>query len=129
MKPEKYKPKHTFKFKDKACDCGAAPHWGIGKLLCSSGQIKYPWYCRQCGKRSGIFEPNHPHLIYTYVFEDRGEFYCEKCGTPGAELHHWSPRHLFDAECEDWPVGYLCQPCHSTWHQIVTPNMCAAGAA
>lgn len=123
MKPEKYKPKYTSKFKDKVCTCGAKPHWGIGKLLCSSGQIKHPWYCRQCGKCSTIYEPNHPHLIYTYVFDDRGDLCCEKCGMPGAEVHHWAPRHLFGDECEKWPVGYFCQPCHSKWHQIVTPNM------
>lgn len=48
---------------------------------------------------------------------------CERCGgTAGTELHHWAPRHLFE-DADDWPMSYLCPPCHREWHKIVTPNM------
>lgn len=50
---------------------------------------------------------------------------CERCGSgEDVQYHHWAPRHLFGREEADrWPGSYLCQPCHATWHRIVTPNM------
>lgn len=119
----KYKPKHQHLFISKACKCGKC-NWGIARYVTAAGHHKYPWYCRQCGKKSNIYEPNHPHLIFTYVFNESEENACEKCGAFGAELHHWAPKHLFgEVEADKWPQSYLCQPCHATWHNTVTPNM------
>lgn len=43
---------------------------------------------------------------------------CDVCGTLGAELHHYAPRHLFD-DAEDWPKGHLCKYHHKLWHDII----------
>lgn len=46
----------------------------------------------------------------------RGPERCEVCSARGVELHHWAPREWFADECEKWPTGYLCPPCHRYWH-------------
>ena len=49
---------------------------------------------------------------------------CEVCGsTQSVHEHHWAPFHLFGAEAAKWPTSFLCQPCHSRWHSVVTPRM------
>jgi len=53
---------------------------------------------------------------------------CELCGTAPAQLHHWAPRALFGyLEADQWPQSWLCQPCHSYWHRVVTPGLKVAG--
>ena len=123
LKDPEYRPKHGYKIHATYCPKCQGNEWAIGKLLCASGQIKFPWFCRACNKRTSFYEPNHSHIVYAKVFDDRAENECEKCGRIGAELHHWMPRHLAPDTCEKWPVGYLCQECHSTWHNTVTPGM------
>jgi hypothetical protein len=48
---------------------------------------------------------------------------CVVCGNRTAELHHWSPKAIFNDEAESWPKDYLCKPCHDKWHRMVTPNI------
>lgn len=47
---------------------------------------------------------------------------CAKCGKRGSQEHHWAPKHLFK-DADDWPKDYLCEECHTKWHDVVTPNM------
>lgn len=122
--PKKYQPKHAYKIARLACNyCEEVGRFSVGKFLDPSGQIKYPWYCTACYKRTVLFEPKHEHLVYTAVFDTAELNQCEVCGKDGAEGHHWAPRKLFGNECERWPMGFLCQYCHARWHQIVTPNI------
>ncbi len=121
MPAHEYQPKHFYKMRATTCCCGENA-FSVGKFIGPSGQIKYPWYCMACKRRSSISEPKHEHLIYTHVFDDSEINQCEVCGKQGAEWHHWAPRDLFKDECEKWPMGLLCQPCHAHWHQIVTPR-------
>jgi hypothetical protein len=118
--PVKYTPKHRHLVLGKKC-CDP-PLWGIAKLLVA-GHVRFPWYCRQCGKLTNVYEPKHDHIIYTMVVDNAPETQCEMCGKYGAELHHWAPRHLFGDQANKWPTSYLCQSCHSIWHQAVTPDM------
>ena len=119
----KYTYKHCHLFTEhKKCKCGASK-WAVAKMICASGQVKYPWYCRMCGRASNVYEPKHDHLVYAAVINDSTDNQCEKCGKMGAELHHWAPRHLFGDQADRWPVSFLCQECHATWHQAVTPDM------
>jgi hypothetical protein len=92
-------------------------------MICESGQIKFPWYCTKCKKRTTIYEPKDERVIYTLVFDMSGPLQCERCGKQGAELHHWSPRKIFGAEAEEWPQSFLCQKCHLEWHWKVTPQI------
>lgn len=121
--PVRYIPKHLNRFKTVACQCGCPPIWSVAKLIAPSGQIRFPWYCRQCGKLTNVYEPKHDYLIYTMVVDMTGDFQCERCGKMGAELHHWMPSAIAGRDADRWPKGYLCQSCHAEWHRIVTPNL------
>jgi hypothetical protein len=121
--PKHYTPKHMGRMRGVACKhCGSVDSFSIGKFIGPAGQIKHPYYCTRCHKRTTIYEPSHDHLIYTAVFDTSEINECEVCGKEGAEWHHWAPRDLFGDLCERWPQGLLCQYCHSQWHQIVTPG-------
>lgn len=42
------------------------------------------------------------------------------CSAPGAEIHHFAPRHVFGpVECERWPVAPLCPKHHREWHKRI----------
>jgi hypothetical protein len=45
-------------------------------------------------------------------------FFCEHCGAPGAETHHWAPRSLF-LDYDTWPTAHLCSACHALWHNVM----------
>lgn len=120
LSARKYSPKHWHRVAALTCECGSKD-FAIGKYIGPSGQIKHPWHCTVCNKRTNIYEPKHDHLIFTAVFDETEINQCEVCGKNGAEWHHWAPRAFFGDECERWPQGLLCQYCHSKWHQIVTP--------
>lgn len=105
------------------CGCGAYD-WSICKLLNSAGQATFPWYCLNCFKRTTLYEPKHEHIVFSAVFDNRGENECQYCGRIGAEEHHIMPAHLVGAaESAKWPIVYLCQEHHMLWHNTVTPNM------
>ena len=50
-------------------------------------------------------------------------FFCEHCGAPGVETHHWAPRSLF-RDYNAWSTAQLCPACHALWHDVMR-----AGAA
>jgi len=118
----KWSPRHAHKMRLKSCSCGSVS-WAIARYITSAGHIRHVWYCQECNNRSNMYEPNHPHLVYKKVFDESDETACEKCGRLGAEEHHWMPRHLSPDEADNWPTGFLCQNCHSQWHNTVTPGM------
>lgn len=33
------------------------------------------------------------------------------------ELHHWAPKEHFGTTADDWPMAWLCRPCHELWHE------------
>ncbi len=118
----KWSPRHAYKIRAKACNCGAMS-WAIARFITYAGHIRHVWFCQACNHRSNLYEPNHPHLVYVKVFDESEVTACEKCGRLGAEEHHWMPRHLNPEAADQWPTGFLCQSCHSEWHNTVTPGM------
>jgi hypothetical protein len=53
-----------------------------------------------------------------------------RCGELAqCELHHVAPRAFFGEECDEWPMVWLCVPCHHRWHTLVTPGLCTAWEA
>ena len=49
---------------------------------------------------------------------------CARCGSRGAEEHHWAPQAIFGKdEANRWPKDFLCKPCHDEWHRLVTPEL------
>jgi hypothetical protein len=53
-----------------------------------------------------------------FVVEDNRYEFCEHCGKLGAESHHWAPLSKF-TDASDWPLGWLCPPCHREWHKVM----------
>lgn len=100
---------------------------GVGTYNIASGAVVHPWICLDCGCRTTNYVKKadlHKHRFADIVIESQYKKICEVCGAIGAELHHYAPYHLFGSDCEKWPTGYLCIPCHIKWHRLVTPNMC-----
>jgi hypothetical protein len=104
----------------------AAPHLARS-YRDAAGQPKYPFVCVGCGLQT-------KHFAKRAAVESSGvdveqlhsrelPAVCEVCGAEGAENHHWAPEALFGSESASWPTSFLCQKCHSRWHQIVTPNI------
>jgi hypothetical protein len=90
------------------------------------------WFCLNCQqpatKPTRWLSHNHVHA---YGAEpDRLPLYgnnpavrCIRCGALGAEWHRWAPKEVF-ADAEEWPGGYLCVPCHRTWHDSMIGYTC-----
>ena len=45
-------------------------------------------------------------------------FFCEHCGAPGVETHHWAPRSLF-RDYNTRPTARLYPACHALWHDVM----------
>ena len=104
------------------------------KTLCHSHSDEDPrihisLYCLDCGKiATGKGKPFISRDKFTdeqiaampVRVDNRDETHvcCVRgCDRTGVELNHFAPRHLFGAEADDWPVGWLCTPHHREWHQ------------
>jgi DNA-directed RNA polymerase subunit M/transcription elongation factor TFIIS len=127
----------------RACECGGT-EMSIGEAVTTDGRTIYPFVCVSCGAvqsqyaKAAIAEEHareHGPLpkVQTRTMAKPRQFAamakaaeerrCEVCGGSNAQQHHWAPWHLFGDEAQEWPTSYLCQPCHTRWHQIVTPDM------
>ncbi|HQS98086.1 MAG TPA: hypothetical protein PK823_16510 [Novosphingobium sp.] len=118
----------------------------VGQAMRQDGRVIYPYFCGECdlvttqqANKTELEEHREkwgePERVYTATERRvmRGEPIvprekhgkpCEVCGSAeNVEVHHWAPAHLFGPESDKWPVGYLCRPCHTKWHRIVTPGM------
>lgn len=119
--------KNEIKFPDYSCKYCGCVGWKVGFYLDSGGNPKYPFVCALCDKRTQHFAKRK--AVEASGVEIHGihpmtpPFICEVCGAEGTHNHHWAPSALFGIEDEQWPKSYLCQPCHTRWHQIVTPNI------
>lgn len=125
------------------CACGSR-EVVVGRAQNIAGETIYPQVCAACGDvksqyvRASVaaqFERKNGPLpevqtrtrakpeVFARAVRARNSRKCEVCGTGGAQVHHWAPRHLFGEEAFNWPTSLLCQTCHTRWHQIVTPSM------
>lgn len=106
----------------------------LAKQESSNGQWRVGQWCPDCAR----FQPPQflrlkdvpgwESLPLAYSLLGTKDRECDACGeVTSVQEHHWAPRHLFGDECESWPKGWLCQPCHTRWHQVVTPNMSHGG--
>lgn len=110
------------------CQKCNSENMGIMTYHTAAGSIVYPWVCMNCNKRTTSYVAIRDFSIYAefltdIVYHSEHKKTCDVCGTLGAELHHYAPQYLFD-DADKWPKGYLCVPCHTKWHKLVTPNMC-----
>ena len=115
--PEKYHPRHK-------ASC-TEPVILIGAVECSSGTTQHKAYCVNCRRRGGAIAHDTLtgfDLSCVEVITSHNQATCERCGSVGAETHHWAPYHLFD-DAHQWPTSNLCRRCHMLWHETVTPSM------
>lgn len=111
-------------FGRRCLECKPSMHRGRA----ANGSWQVFMWCPYCQRRTE--SRNIPHrevrnleaLPIAWDNTEEAEL-CERCGSSeGTELHHWAPRHLFE-DADEWPMSWLCVPCHLKWHQVVTPNM------
>lgn len=106
------------------CDKCWSSFGEIVRLILRSGATQLRWRCDACGR---ICRQSLPHAgrrleDYPVARDDRRENPpCERCGSMGAEYHHWPPVALFE-DAWDWPGDYLCPLCHRRWHVTTGTN-------
>ena len=107
----------------------------VSRRISASAADHFGWWCLECkwwttSKAGGIWIAKE--LLLTAgvdidavrVAEIADAHRCAKCGSRGAELHHWAPRAIFGPdEADHWPKDYLCKACHAEWHAKVTPQL------
>lgn len=92
--------------------------------VAASGELVSAW-CAFCDRP--VIEPGRPyyahHLFDALTFAElkclpvSGCAKCNRCGKmEKLERHHYGPRAVFGADCENWATGDLCRPCHEFWH-------------
>lgn len=133
--------------KPASCNACGSKNLLVGRAKTQAGKDIYPHYCGDCAEvfatqqanrnelAQFVREHGEPKRVYSRTEQrlNAGEDVpvrvphgkaCEVCQSrENVELHHWAPAHLFGPECDKWPVGYLCRPCHNRWHRLVTPEM------
>ena len=109
--------------------CKTNTRHDLSRSIKSNGTEQVGWFCKACrhwgtAKTGGnwirhALLTEHGVDIRTLPIVNAAELSpCERCGSPGVELHHWAPRHIFgENEADRWPTSYLCIPCHTEWHQ------------
>ena len=118
--------KNKINYPEYSCPRCKGFGWKIGFYRDAGGQPKYPFVCAGCdlqtkhfAKRAAVEAADiEVKKLHSRVLPA----VCEVCGVEGAENHHWAPEALFGSESASWPTSYLCQKCHSRWHQLVTQN-------
>jgi hypothetical protein len=116
----------------KRCvNCNADTKMILHRRQMTSGGFHYCWQCSSCRRMhvangrtwisaSIVSQFLTPEQIDALPIISADEpVNCVKCGSLGAELHHWAPRAIFGNEADQWPTDYLCLPCHRLWHDTI----------
>lgn len=97
-------------------------NFNYGRVISVNGAVHVRRRCTDCHKIGDASLPHaeHPFLDSYPILRDNrtSTSPCVRCGAHRTELHHWAPRALF-LDADDWPVAYLCVPCHQKWHAII----------
>jgi hypothetical protein len=114
--------------------CRKPTDQSVWMKLCASGAEFFGWKCLECKRwtpaKDGALWIAKTVLVSAGVdlsrlpVEQAESPRCVRCGTRGAEEHHWAPRAIFGRDIADlWPKDYLCKDCHDEWHRVVTPSL------
>ena len=109
------------------CDKCGWHRWSLVKQKNKGGTWQFRYICAGC-ERPAIKYVKKSDVVAAGLDPDEIPSYgernaCVVCGHDGAQCHHWAPLALFGEDSENWPTSYLCQKCHTRWHQVVTPNI------
>lgn len=95
---------------------------GLFRVINGGGHVGAAVVCGRCG--TGVRLVAHDTLRRHHIdvsslplLTDDRVIDCERCGQPGAELHHWAPQALFP-DADGWPMAFLCVGCHREWHRV-----------
>lgn len=103
--------------------CPATDGWALVSYRQSNGSIQARHQCQTCWRVMSLSLPyTEAEAARFPLLKDRvTDQPCARCGaTEGVEEHHWAPVAVFGwAEANKWPLGYLCRPCHRTWHRMM----------
>src|SRR5579885_519981 len=121
-------PQKPFEWPDYACPKGELEQQlVVRRCINAGGQSTCLFVCGHCGHRTQHFvsvkSVKRAGLESLDIEATTPLPACAVCGVRGAERHHWAPSALFGNESERWPTSFLCQRCHSRWHQKVTPRI------
>lgn len=110
-------------------------------MLTNSGSYYYFWWCPEPDKFNAAGHLADGVWIQHKKLTDAGVVLnglrevaihqldrCARCGSRGAERHHWAPQSMF-SDPDAWPTDMLCSTCHREWHLIVTPGLVLVRAA
>lgn len=115
--------------------CKCTTEFQLTRQLFINGSEHFVWVCSSCQIKNpsggSLYIESEKVMAHLSVEQISNlpvlmpELYnrCAVCGSRGAELHHWAPKHLFGDEAEKWPKDHLCKVCHDRWHNKVTPDM------
>jgi hypothetical protein len=114
-------------FRFPQCACFGVGY-ELGILVCGNEVRQYKLRCCGCGYRNPA---TVSHKLLTAEERETAEVWqvneptytppCERCGAPEpTQEHQWAPQALF-TDADEWPTAWLCQKCHSRYHQIMTP--------
>ncbi len=112
----------------------------VRKIMASYG-THYAWFCPACqrymnangslwigaSKVLPVLESKSLDVEDIPIVDFSCGERCAKCGSRGTELHHWAPRAIFD-DADDWPMDYLCKPCHDAWHRVMSDHLATTAA-
>jgi hypothetical protein len=105
-----------------SCSCLSSARVEIVAVEFANGTRHYKLRCCACMRIATRFLPyaalRQDEMAGAPVARRSSQPTCERCGAEGAEAHHWAPRAFF-ADCDDWPMSYLCPSCHTRWHKAL----------
>ena len=113
--------------------CDRETRQEISKRIIASGAEFFGWWCLECKfwcnqLSGGVWIEKEKlkeygiDLTLAPIVDNQCLPRCAKCGTRGAEVHHWMPQSI-SSDADRWPMDYLCKFCHDEWHKIVTPSL------
>jgi hypothetical protein len=107
-------------------DCFCTARLTVVAYIVANGVRHYKLRCLACQRLSRTSLPQR--LLDCAIMEQAPPvrsasasepgFFCEHCGDPGVETHHWAPRSLFP-DFNAWPTAQLCPACRALWRDVM----------
>ena len=111
-----------------ACHRCSHPEFTTKRRVAADGHIQI---VRKCNKCDELWQPEFVKKADVDVDalewdEPMPVTYCEHCGQPYAQYHHFMPQSIarrIGENPDSWPTQNLCSKCHGLWHESVTPGL------
>lgn len=92
-----------------------------GYIVAVNGSKRAKSFCTKCARGGDMVRGS---LVFNVQLHDNrldgDTYHCTHCDSAdGVELHHWAPTAIFHDDAGNWPMDYLCKPCHAQWHATI----------